>query len=321
MPHSPTPPAGRAVDTGPDPAVARAADLLAEAARTGVPCPPVRTLLPAADAATGYAVQRLGTARALAAGRRLVGRKIGLTSPAVQTQLGVDQPDFGALFADMAVPDGGLVAAGRLLQPKVEAEVALVLGQDLPHAEVTVADVLRAVDFALPALEIVDSRIAGWDITLVDTVADNASSGLFVLGGTPVPLAGLDLAAVRMTMSRGASEVSTGTGADCLGGPLNAAAWLAGTLARAGDALRAGDILLTGALGPMVAAAPGDSFTARISSLGTVRVAFAATPATDTPAGDAPATGTPAGDAPATDAPASNEAATDGGSGPAGGER
>ncbi|MFJ9582709.1 2-keto-4-pentenoate hydratase [Streptomyces acidicola] len=257
------------------PDAVKAADTLAEAARTGRACPPVRFLLPEGDIDAAYAVQRVNVERGLAAGRRIVGRKIGLTSPAVQRQLGVDQPDFGALFADMAVPESGVVAAGRLLQPKVEAEVALVLGADLPHAECTVADVLRAVDFALPALEIVDSRIEGWDIRLVDTVADNASSGLFVLGGTPVPLSGLDLRGVRMTMTRRGEAVSEGTGADCLGSPLGAAAWLASTLAGRGDPLRAGDVVLTGALGPMAVAAPGDRFEARISQLGRVAVEFA----------------------------------------------
>jgi 2-keto-4-pentenoate hydratase len=135
--------------------------------------------------------------------------------------------------------------------------------------------VLRATDFALPALEIVDSRIADWDITIVDTVADNASSGLFVLGAAPVPLTGLDLRGVRMTMTRGGEPVSEGAGADCLGGPLNAAAWLASTLAAMGDPLRAGDVVLTGALGPMAVAAPGDRFEARISQLGRVAVEFA----------------------------------------------
>src|SRR5439155_901086 len=157
--------------------------------------------------------------RAVTAGRRLVGRKIGLTSTAVQAQLGVDQPDFGVLFADMAVPEEATIAPGRLLQPKVEAEVALVLDADLPHREATVADLLRATAFALPALEIVDSRIADWDITIVDTVADNASSGLFVLGGTPVPLDRVDLRGVRMTLARNGETVSRGTGADCLGSP------------------------------------------------------------------------------------------------------
>ncbi|MER7794810.1 fumarylacetoacetate hydrolase family protein [Streptomyces sp. NPDC097640] len=257
------------------PEVVKAADVLREAARTLTPCPPVRSLLGDGDIKAAYAVQRANVRHGVAAGRRIVGRKIGLTSSAVQAQLGVDQPDFGTLFADMAIPDGGRIAAGRLLQPKVEAEVALVLGAALPHPHCTVADVLRAADFALPALEIVDSRIAGWDITIVDTVADNASSGLFVLGGTPVPLTGLDARGVRMTMTRGGEPVSEGTGADCLGSPLGAAAWLASTLAAMGDPLRAGDIVLTGALGPMAVAAPGDEFEAHISQLGRVAVTFA----------------------------------------------
>lgn len=256
------------------PNVVKAADLLAEAARTGAACPPVRDLFDDGDLDTAYAVQQWNVRRGLDAGRRIVGRKIGLTSPAVQRQLGVDRPDFGALFADMAVPDGGEVPLGRLLQPKVEAEVALVLVRDLPHRECTVVDVLRAVDFALPALEIVDSRVRGWDISFVDTVADNASSGLYVLGATPVPLDRVDVRSVTMTMSRGGETVSEGTGADCLGSPLNAAAWLASALAERGEPLRAGDLVLTGALGPMAPAAPGDVFETRISGLGSVRVRF-----------------------------------------------
>ncbi|GAA4510594.1 2-keto-4-pentenoate hydratase [Actinoallomurus oryzae] len=257
-------------------AVAKAAAVLEEAARTGTPCPPVRSLLPERDVEAAYAVQRRYVERGLAEGRRPVGRKIGLTSPAVQRQLGVGQPDFGVLFADMAVPEGRPIAPGRLLQPKVEAEVALVLGADLPHREPTVADLLRATAFALPALEIVDSRIADWDITIVDTVADNASCGLFVLGGTPVPLDRVDLRAVRMTLEKNGETVSRGTGADCLGSPLTAALWLASTLSGLGDPLRAGDVVLTGALGPMAVAAEGDEFTGRIEGLGTVTAAFAA---------------------------------------------
>ncbi|MBO4256967.1 2-keto-4-pentenoate hydratase [Streptomyces griseorubiginosus] len=256
-------------------AVSKAADALAEAVRVGVACPPVRTLFAEGDLESAYAVQQVNVRRGLDAGRRTVGRKIGLTSVAVQRQLRVSQPDFGALFADMAVPDGGEVPAGRLLQPKVEAEVALVLGRDLPDRECTVVDVLRAVDFALPALEIVDSRIAGWDISLVDTVADNASCGLYVLGATPVPLTAVDLRTVTMTMTRDGETVSEGTGADCLGSPLNAAVWLAAALADRGDPLRAGDLVLTGALGPMAPAVSGDMFEARIAGLGSVRVGFA----------------------------------------------
>ncbi|MFD4573372.1 2-keto-4-pentenoate hydratase [Streptomyces sp. NPDC058417] len=273
----PTVPDGSAQDAA-SPAVVKAADLLADAARNRAACPPVRGLLDAGDLASAYAVQRLNVRRGVDAGRRVVGRKIGLTSVAVQRQLGVDRPDFGTLFADMGVPDGGEVPGGRLIQPKIEAEVALVLARGLPHPDCTLVDLLRAVDFALPALEIVDSRVTGWDISLVDTVADNASSGLYVLGGAPVPLTGLDLRAVTMTMSRGGEPVSEGTGADCLGSPLNAAVWLAAELAGRGDPLRAGDLVLTGALGPMAPAAPGDTFEAHISGLGRVGVTFAEQP-------------------------------------------
>jgi len=253
-------------------AVPKAAEVLAAAAATATPCPPIRDLFADGDLDAAYAVQRLNTERVLAAGHRLVGRKIGLTSPAVQRQLGVDQPDFGALFSDMALPHGGTVPAGRLLQPKVEAEIAVILGTDLPGPDCSVDDVRAATAFLAPALEIVDSRIAGWDITIVDTVADNASSGLFVLGDPRE--AGIEPADVEMQLHRRTELVSEGTGRDCLGDPLNAAAWLATTLARRGEPLRAGDIVLTGALGPMVPAAPGDVFTARISGLGEVTISF-----------------------------------------------
>ncbi|MGW2514823.1 2-keto-4-pentenoate hydratase [Streptomyces scopuliridis] len=257
------------------PAVVKAAAVLANATRTRTPCGPVRVLFDDGDIESAYAVQRLNAQHGQEAGRRAVGRKIGLTSQAVQFQLGVGQPDFGVLFADMEVPEGGEVPAGRLIQPKVEAEVALVLGRDLPHRQCSVVDVLRATDFALPALEIVDSRVRDWDISIVDTVADNASSGLYVLNGTPVPLTALNLASVQMTMTRNGEVVSRGSGADCLGNPLNAVAWLASTLAGLGDPLRAGDLVLTGALGPMASAGPGDVFEACISTLGSVRVGFA----------------------------------------------
>ena len=262
-------------------AVEEVADLLAAAAAGGKPCPPVRSLISAGDVGTAYAVQRLNNERRLAEGHRLVGRKIGLTSEAVQRQLGVDQPDFGALLSDMVVPQEGQVPFGRLLQPKVEAEVALILNADLPDADCTIDDVIAATEYAVPALEIVDSRIDGCDITFVDTVADNASSGLYVLGEQRVRLDEVDLAAVSMSMSRNGDVASEGTGAACLGSPLNAALWLARTLAELGDPLKAGDVVLTGALGPMVVAAPGDVFAASISHLGNVSVRFAAEPASE----------------------------------------
>ncbi|PWR20968.1 2-keto-4-pentenoate hydratase [Zavarzinia compransoris] len=244
------------------------------AAQARAPIPPIKAEIPNADAA--YDIQQVNTARRLGAGRRLVGRKIGLTSPAVQRQLGVDQPDYGMLFDDMAVPDGWDVAADRLIQPKVEAEVAFVLGRDLDDERLTVADLLRAIDFALPAIEIVDSRIADWKISFLDTVADNASSGLYVLGTTPRRLGDLDLRAAKMVLTEGERQVSAGIGAACLGHPLNATLWLASTMARLGRPLRAGDTILSGALGPMATVGRGRTYEAQIEGLGTVRAAFAA---------------------------------------------
>ncbi|RBQ18314.1 2-keto-4-pentenoate hydratase [Spongiactinospora rosea] len=252
----------------------QAADRLLAAATSGRACAPVRDSITTAE--DGYAVQEINTRRAVAAGRRLVGRKIGITSAAVQRRFGIDRPDFGMLFADMWRPDALPIAPGDFMQPKAEAEIAFVLGADLCGGPFTAADVIRAVEFALPAIEIVDSRIEGWDITLPDTIADNASSGGFVLGNTPVGLLGLDLRTAAMSLVRNGQEVSTGTGADCLGHPVNAAVWLADTLARTDFPLRAGDIVLTGALGPMVDVEPGDVFEARIEGVGSVTAAFGA---------------------------------------------
>ncbi|MHA7848211.1 2-keto-4-pentenoate hydratase [Serratia sp. D1N4] len=252
-----------------------AASMLRQAASSGQPCAPVRSLIGSTDIDAAYAVQRLNNDYQIKQGRRLVGSKIGLTSPAVQRQLGVNQPDFGRLFADMALCDGEEIAAGRLIQPKVEAEIVLVLEQDLPHEKHTLADLIRATAYLLPAIEVVDSRIANWDISLADTIADNASCGLFVLGNRPVQLKDVDLLSCGMVLERAGEPVSVGAGAACLGNPLLAALWLADTLAQRGDALRAGDIILTGALGPMVAASAGEVFTARIEGLGHVSARFA----------------------------------------------
>jgi 2-keto-4-pentenoate hydratase len=223
-----------------------------------------------------YAVQEINVKLREAAGNRIVGRKIGLTAQSVQHQLGVNQPDYGILFADMGVSDGERLDLNRVLQPKVEAEVALVLDRDLPFEDATVADVISATAYALPAIEIVGSRIANWDIHIVDTIADNASSGAFVLGSTPRKLEALDLRLCGMAMFRSGEPVSTGAGLACLGNPLNAAVWLARTMACVGRPLSTGDIILTGALGPMVSVSAGDVFEARIQGLGAVTVAFEA---------------------------------------------
>ncbi len=229
---------------------------------------PMRDGLDPTDADGAYAVQGINTRFWEAQGRRIVGRKAGLTAKAVQTQLGVDQPDFGVLFDDMRVDDGGVLDPAKCLQPKAEAEIAFVLAADLPSAQTTPADVAAAVGSVHGAIEIVDSRIADWKITFADTVADNGSSAFFVLADKGLPLAGLDLEGAAMEMSFNGKTVSTGIGSAALGNPLNAAAWLACTLASRGEPLKAGDILLAGALGPMASLTPGDVVQARIAGIG-----------------------------------------------------
>ena len=240
------------------------------AAYAGGAVAPLREGLEPTDATGAYAVQALNTAHWVGEGRRVVGRKVGLTAKAVQAQLGVDQPDFGVLFADMEIVDGGVLLASKSLQPKAEAEVAIVLKHDLPSAETTSEQVAAAIESVRAAIEIVDSRIADWKITFADTVADNGSSAFYVLGTQHKPLAGLDLYTCGMALEINGVVVSLGAGAACLGHPLNAAAWLARTLAAQGAPLKAGDVVLTGALGPMVTLTPGDHVVAKIGGLGEV---------------------------------------------------
>ena len=231
---------------------------------------PLREVLEPTDVDGAYAVQSINTRFWLDSGRRIVGRKIGLTAEAVQRQLGVDRPDFGVLFDDMRIANGGVLDAAVVLQPKAEAEVAIVLGRDLDLAEATPDDVFAAADHAVAAIDIVDSRIADWKITFADTVADNGSSAHFVLGDEPKPLKGLDLRTCGMALEVNGRVASLGAGVACMGHPLIAAAWLARTLAERGEALKAGDVILTGALGPMVTLTPGDRVEAAVGGLGSV---------------------------------------------------
>lgn len=250
-----------------------AADRLERAMTSRVPTPPVRDILGSTDIAAAYAVQDELTARRVARGARVVGRKIGLTSLAVQKQLGVDRPDFGVLFAEMAFADGDEVPTSTLLQPKVEAEVAFVLAKDL-DSHISLDAVEDAIGYAVGALEIVDSRVADWDITIVDTVADNASSALYALGTHRLTLDAFKPKDITMTMTIDGEVVSQGTGAACLGDPLEAVLWLAKTAQEYGNPLRAGQVILSGALGPMAAVAAGNRVRAEISHLGSVSVTF-----------------------------------------------
>ncbi|MCL2543181.1 MAG: fumarylacetoacetate hydrolase family protein [Nocardioidaceae bacterium] len=261
-------------------AISAAVERLASAQATRVPCAAVRDLIGTDDLPAAYAVQQGLVQARIAGGVTVVGRKIGATSEAVQNQLGVDQPDFGYLLSDMDVSEaatGEPISMRTLVQPRVEAEVAFRLGADIDPAseeEITLDLVRAAVDAALPALEIVDSRIGDWDITFTDTVADNASSGLFVVGGDARPLSEVEPRDVDMSLSINGEERSSGNGAACLGDPLEALRWLAVQAYRFGDPLRAGHLVLSGALGPFVPFAAGDEVRAEISGFEPLVVTF-----------------------------------------------
>jgi 2-keto-4-pentenoate hydratase len=269
MKHAPSMPALPPADT-----LQAAALALRQARATRQPIAPVSTTFGIAGIDAAYAVAEINTAARIAAGRRVVGKKVGLTSRAVQQQLGVNQPDFGVLLDDMEFLDGDTVPAGRLIQPKVEAEVAFVVGRELKSEAPSWGEFLASLACALPAIEIVDSAIVDWKISLVDTVADNASSGLYLLGHQPVAIGQLAASELGMQMSVNGAVVSVGSGAACLGHPLRAAFWLARTMAARGEALREGELILSGALGPMVPVAPGDLVQARIGGLGACGVRF-----------------------------------------------
>lgn len=205
---------------------------------------------------------------------RVIGHKIGITSRAVQSWLGVDQPDFGVLLDDMLVDDGGAVNANTLLLPKVEGEIAFVLGQPLRGPGVSVADVLAATDHLLPCIEIIDSRVRDWKIQYEDTIADNASSAMLILGTPTAAADDVDLELCGMVLRKRGQVVSTGAGAACLENPANAVAWLANQLAEFDQELSAGQVVLSGALGPVVEVSAGDWVEVEIAGVGRARCHF-----------------------------------------------
>lgn len=252
----------------------KAAELLLEAYKTGVTITPLREMLGIEDLALAYRVQQKTIDNWLANGRKIIGRKIGLTSLVVQKQLGVDQPDFGALTDVMQADDGATITWGKLIQPKIEAEIALVFNRDLDVLSDNPQDLLRAIEYASPALEIVDSRIKNWDIKITDTIADNASSAMFVVGKPLKDFVNFDFEGCQMEMRVNGEISSSGEGRACLGNPLNAALWLAKTMLEMGTPIKAGHVVLTGALGPMTTLKSGDKVSANISGLGNVQVNF-----------------------------------------------
>ncbi|MFC4336851.1 2-keto-4-pentenoate hydratase [Salininema proteolyticum] len=241
---------------------------LYEAERTGEPISPVRGEIGERDLESAYRVQERLVRKHVAEGARAAGWKVGVSSPAALEAFAMDEPVSGVLLAENRVRDGGVITADGLSAPRVEVEVALVLAEDL-SAPRSVAEAAAAVDYAVPALEVVDSRFR-WDVAIADLVADNTAACRYVLGSDPRKLGEVDVAGVRTSLSRDGVEVSTGSGADTAGSPLNALFWLAGR-----RDLKAGEVVLTGALGTVVPVERGGAFRAEVSGLGGVSVSFA----------------------------------------------
>lgn len=251
------------------------AERLAEAVRSREPVGALTDAAPDMTVADAYAIQMEGIRRRVAAGARPVGKKIGLTSKAMQDLLKVGEPDFGHLLDDMVLAPGQPAPMQQLLQPKAEGEIAFLLGKDLVGPGITVAAVLAATEAVMPAIEIVDSRVKDWKIKIQDTVADNASSGFLALGAQMTSPRNLDLRLLGMVLSKNGEQVSTGAGAAVLGHPAAAVAWLANKLAELGTPLRAGEIVLSGAITAAPPAAAGDRFEVSFERLGSVSVHFA----------------------------------------------
>ena len=250
-----------------------AADL-AEAELSRVPLSPLTAAHPDVDVVDAYEIQLINIRQRLARGARIVGHKVGLSSAAMQTMMGVDEPDYGHLLADMEVFEDVPVPAGRYLHPRVEVEVGFVLADDLPGAGCTEDDVLAATAAYAPAIELIDTRIRDWKIALCDTIADNASSAGFVLGGQRVSPGDIDIQNIDAVLTRNGEVVAEGRSDAVLGNPVTAVAWLARKVDTFGVRLRAGDIVLPGSCTRAIDARPGDAFVADFAGLGTVRLSF-----------------------------------------------
>lgn len=251
--------------------IQRAAKELWNARVDGRPIAPLSETYPGLSMSDAYHISYLNFQRRVApVGLGRVGHKVGLTSAAVQKQLGVKDPDFGYISSDMIVPNEGVAKVGKLIAPKVEGEIAFVLSRPLQGPSLTLENVMAAVKYVVPVIEIIDSRVRDWRIRIEDTVADNASSALVVLGSEKVKIEGLDLAKVGMTLKKNGKVESQGSGADCLGHPLQSLLWLANRLRAYGEDLESNDIVLAGAFGPVVSLAPGDKIEVELKGIGSV---------------------------------------------------
>lgn len=251
---------------------------LEEARATRTPIAPLTASYPDLSVDEAYEIQAAQISTRIDGGAAIKGYKVGLTSEAMQRQLHVDQPDFGYLLDDMFHSDHASISLLNLLQPRVEPELAFVLGSTLSGSAITVAEAVSAVAYVMPALEIIDSRIRDWDIRLPDTIADNASSGAVVLGGRPAPITELDLRTVGCNLYENGEIRETGAGGAVLGSPLNALVWLANTLGRRGVDLQVGRVVLPGSITRAISVRHGSHVTAEFAGLGTVSASFVGAP-------------------------------------------
>jgi len=250
------------------------ADELDVAERDRVGIEPLIARHPDIDVVDAYEIQLINIRRKLDNGAKVVGHKVGLSSLAMQQMMGVDEPDYGHLLADMEVFEDVAVETSRYLIPRVEVEVGFILGADLPGAECTEADVLAATVAYAPSIELIDSRIKDWRIGLADTISDNASSAGFVLGAARVAPKDLDIKAIDAVLTRNGEVIAEGRSDAVLGDPVIAVAWLARKVASFGVRLKAGDIVLPGSCTRAIDARAGDSFHAEFAGLGSVRLQF-----------------------------------------------
>lgn len=247
---------------------------LMDAEANFAPVPPITDRVPGFDVSDAYRVQKAVLDHRISEGRTVIGKKVGLTSKAMQEALGVNEPDYGMLLDGAVIPDGAEYATNQLLQPRIEGEIAFLMKDDLTGDDITAEQVLQATEYVFPSLEVIDSRIKDWKIKLPDTIADNASSARIVAGSETVPVRDLDLANVEMVFEKNGEEIGRGTGEAVLGHPAAAVAWLANTLNKLGAPVQAGDIVMPGAITAMTPVQPGDTIKATFSGIGTVSVSF-----------------------------------------------